>query len=106
MDGPLTDDELAAIERRATKATPGPWFVRWLDDDAAMNLVAVGTEPDTGLHERYPDFDAGTMVALTVVQDPLYALISDGREVENAEFIAHARLDIDRLLAEVRTLRG
>lgn len=48
---PLTDEELAAIEELAQAAAPGPWFVRNLDDDHAMNLVAIST-PDTGCSER------------------------------------------------------
>jgi hypothetical protein len=102
----LTDEELATIESRASVATPGPWFVRWLDDESAANLVGVSTKPDTGRHERFPDFDASTMVAMTVVQNPLYCFIGDWREEKNAEFIAHAREDIERLIGEVRRLRA
>lgn len=102
----LTDEELAAIEDHASGATPGPWFVRWLDDESAASLVGVSTEPDTGRHERFPDFDASTMVAMTVVQNPLYCFIGDSCEQKNAEFIAHARGDIERLIDEIRRLRA
>jgi hypothetical protein len=105
-DQPLSDDDLAAIEQRAEAATPGPWHVRFLDDDHAANLVAVATTPDTGRGERWPDFAAGDLIAATLVQFPnRYIDCSDGHWDENATFIAHARQDIPRLLAEIRYLR-
>jgi hypothetical protein len=100
----LSDAELDQIERRADAATPGPWFVRLLDD--AMSLVAVSTQPDTGQGERWPDFEPSTIIAATVVQEPRYVDIEDGRWDENAHFIARARSDIPRLVAEVRRLRA
>jgi hypothetical protein len=84
----LSDAELDQIERRADAATPGPWFVRFLDDVNAMNLVAVSTQPDTGQGERWPDFEQSTIIAATVVQEPRYVDIEDGRWDENARFIA------------------
>jgi hypothetical protein len=66
----ITDDELLTIELRCEQATPGPWFVRHLDDTNAMNLTAVSTSPDTGHFERWPDFDHQEIVAATLVQAP------------------------------------
>ena len=106
VDTPLLDDWLAAAEARALAATPGPWHVRYLDDEQAMNLVAVSTVPDTGLDERWPEFDHGQVVATTLVQHPRYADVADQRWDENAAFIAHAREDIPALIAEVRRLRA
>ncbi|WP_405537713.1 hypothetical protein OG787_33560 [Streptomyces sp. NBC_00075] len=103
---PFGEEELQLIEERSDSATPGPWFVRQLDDREAMSLVAVSTVPDTGLGERWPDFPSAQMVALTLVQDPRYADVSDELWDENARFIAHARQDVPRLVAEVRRLRG
>lgn len=102
---PLTDEELAAIEELADAATPGPWFVRHLDDDQAMNLVAISTAPDTGRGERWPDFDHREIVAATLIQHPRYADVADERWDENAQFIANARQDIPRLIAEIKRLR-
>ncbi|MFI6984214.1 hypothetical protein ACIBSV_37225 [Embleya sp. NPDC050154] len=102
---PLTDEDLDEIEELAAGATPGPWHVRQLDDDYAMSLVAVGTVPDTGLGERWPDFDHREIVAATLVQHPRYVDVADGRWDENALFIAHARRDVPRLVAEIRRLR-
>ncbi|MGK5552738.1 hypothetical protein ACSNOI_14090 [Actinomadura kijaniata] len=103
---PLTDEELDEIEEAAAAATPGPWHVRQLDDVHAMGLVAVGTVPDTGRGERWPDFDHGEIVATTLVQEPRYVDVADGRWDENAYFIARARRDVSRLVAEIRRLRG
>ena len=106
----LTEDELDAIQRRTDAATPGPWHLRYLDDEYAANLVAVSTDSENDLQgaaPRWPDFDAGTIVAATLVQSPhRYVDIADERWDENAAFIAHARQDIPRLVAEVRRLRA
>ena len=101
-DQPLGDDQLREIEERAEAATPGPWQVRFLDDDHAANLVAIATTPETG-HPSPP----GDLIAATLVQFPTrYVDITDGLWDENATFIAHARQDIPRLLAEIRRLRA
>ncbi|MEH1096943.1 hypothetical protein [Micromonospora sp. CPCC 205739] len=102
---PISDEELAEIEELADAATPGPWHVRQLDDDFAMSLVAISTIPDTGLGERWPDFDHHEMVAATLVQHPRYVDIADERWDENAQFIASARSNVPRLIAEIRRLR-
>ncbi|MFF9807073.1 hypothetical protein ACF1G5_18480 [Streptomyces coeruleorubidus] len=103
---PASDDlDLDAIEELCAAATPGPWFVRNLDDDHAMNLVGVGTMEDTGRGERYPDFDHRELIAATLVQHPRYVDCADGRWDENAAFIAMAREAVPRLAAEVRRLR-
>ncbi|MFD8687347.1 hypothetical protein [Streptomyces sp. NPDC059651] len=103
---PLTDEELADIEELTEATTPGPWYLRILDDDWAMGLVAVSTVPDTGRGERWPGFDHHEIVAATLVQQPRYVDVADERWDENAQFIANARQDIPRLIAEIRRLRG
>lgn len=103
--GPPTDEELADIEELVAATTPGPWHVRVLDDDWAMGLVAVSTLPDTGHGERWPHFDHGQIVAATLVQQPRYIDVADERWDENAQFIANARQDVPRLVAEIRRLR-
>ncbi|MFF2193438.1 hypothetical protein [Streptomyces sp. NPDC058157] len=101
----LGEVELRRIEERADSATPGPWFVRQLDDREFMTLVAVSTVPDVESVDSHPGFQSGQNVALALVQDPQYADVPDGLWDENANFIAHARQDIPRLVAEVRRLR-
>ncbi|GAA3018050.1 hypothetical protein GCM10020229_31650 [Kitasatospora albolonga] len=102
---PISDAELAEIEELANAATPGPWHVRQLDDAHAMSLVAISTVPDTGLGERWPDFDHQEIIAATLVQQPRYLDVTDGLWDQNAQFIADARQDVPRLIAEIRRLR-
>jgi hypothetical protein len=102
---PLTERELAEIGARAEMATPGPWHVRYLDDAYAMNLVAVSTVPETGDGEGWPRFDHREIVAATLIQEPRYVDISDARWDVNANFIAAARTDVPRLVAEICRLR-
>ena len=97
--------DLDSIEELCRSATPGPWYVRNLDDDHAMNLVAVSTVPDTGRAERWPGFDHGELIAATLVQQPRYADCADGLWDQNAAFIAMARQAVPELVAEVRRLR-
>lgn len=101
----MDDLELARIRSRAAAASPGPWFVRILDDEYAMNLVAISTAADAG-DDQWPDFDSGEVVAATLVQQPRYVGVSDQRWDENAEFIAHSREDLPRLLDEIDRLRA
>lgn len=74
----LTKEELEAIRKRVDAATPGPWF--WLDDgrlysDGANKVIGEVIE---GKDETWFDiFDT------------------------NAEFIAHAREDVPKLLSLV-----
>lgn len=99
------DLDLDAIEQLCEAATPGPWFVRNLDDGHAMNLVAVSTAQDTGRAERWPGFDHRELIAATLVQQPRYVDCADERWDENAAFIAMARDAVPQLVAEVRRLR-
>ncbi|MEV5571280.1 hypothetical protein AB0L06_14615 [Spirillospora sp. NPDC052269] len=103
---PLSDEELDSLEEVADAATPGPWYVRQLDDTHAMCLVAVSTVPDSGRNERWPDFDHGQIVAATLIQAPRYVDVADDFWDQNAQFIADARRDVSRLIAEVRRLRS
>jgi hypothetical protein len=102
----MREEELEEIEELCSAATPGPWYVRTLDDELAMNLVAVSTAPDSGRAERWPDFDHCDIVAATLVQHPRYVDSGDERWDENAAFIAMAREAVPRLVAEVRNLRA
>ncbi|GAA1662704.1 hypothetical protein [Fodinicola feengrottensis] len=105
-DANMREDELEDIEELCGAASPPPWFVRQLDDDWAMGLVAVSTTPDTGLGERWPEFDHGEIIAATLVQQPRYVDSVDGLWDQNAAFIAMAREAVPRLVSEVRRLRA
>ena len=45
------------------------------------------------------------MVAATLVQHPRFIDIADERWDQNADFIANARTDIPRLIADIKRLR-
>lgn len=97
--------DLDEIEELCAAATPGPWFVRHLDDESAMNLVAISTAPDTGETQRWPDFDYQELIAATLVQHPRYVDCADSRWDENAAFIAMAREAVPRLVREIKRLQ-
>lgn len=101
----LTDADLEALTTMTEAATPGPWYVRGLDDSHAMGLIAVSTVDDDR-HLRWPDFDHREIVAATLIQEPRYVDHASDRCDEDALFIATARMAMPRLLAEVRSLRA
>lgn len=76
----LTDSELDRIERLCALATPGPWkaFIEGRDHLAGSDFIQT----------------AGDDIELS------------GATPEDHDFIASAREDVPRLIAEVRTLRG
>ena len=105
----LSEEELHRLLVLGREATARPWYVRRLDDDFAMNLVAISTSPDTEKHERWPDFDSGEMIAATLVQEPRYVSAADGKWHENASYIvaaANSLLDLIEEVLELRRERG
>src|SRR5262245_6821186 len=105
-DDLVSEEELTEIAALAESATPGPWHVRSLDDDHAMNLIVVSTSPDDDTVKRFPRFDHSEMIAAMLVQHPRYVEVVDGRWDENARFIAASRNLVPRLVAEIRRHRG
>jgi hypothetical protein len=113
----MTDAELAAIESRANAAMPGPWYARDADDDHCARAQFVGTRR-TRVRVKRGERGAGmelaaglpgqeppdTVVAITFLQYP--GLAECNQHDENTEFIAHAREDVPRLVAEIRRLRA
>ena len=87
-DDPLTDAELAAIRARVDAASPAPWesFIEGRDHLAGDDFIRIG-----GLDLAWHD--------MNVLHDTHPAPPHD------LDFIAHARQDIPRLLAEVERLR-
>jgi hypothetical protein len=77
----MTDHELAAIEARANAATPGPWG--WREVGSGFYPTAIVYDRDDAEVVKDTDF---------IVKDDL-------------EFIAHAREDIPKLIAEIRRLK-
>jgi hypothetical protein len=90
----MTNEELKAIRERAEAATPGPWYWEKLDADGWNDtempcLVSASDEGvmDFGDCEQY------------------YPTEGSPPNDEDAEFIAHAREDVPKLLAEIERLR-
>ncbi len=81
-DAPVTDEDLAAMEKRAGDATRGPWYAEILDGYITGRIMSD--------HHTYEGKS---------VTDPLSMTNFD------SEFIAYARTDIPRLIREVRRLR-
>ncbi len=82
---PISEAELAEIEQRCARARNGPWtsYVEGRDHLSGSNIITVagGVEPDD-------DID--------IV----------GATIDDQDFIAHARSDVPRLIAEVRRLKA
>ena len=85
---PMSDDELDEIARRVADASKGPWesFIEGRDQLGGDSFIRIG-----GLDDAEPD--------MYVTRDLTPAVTTD------LDFIAHARQDIPRLLAEVHRLR-
>jgi len=88
----MTDERLRKIRERATKATPGPWELRKLDDGEYFKFaedheqVFVPAYSVRGLN-TLGNYECGAM------------------ELPNANFVAHARQDVPDLIEEVERLR-
>lgn len=91
----MTDQELAEIEARANAATPGPWKAKPREDDR--------NERCAGIVALRPDADDEWDRELDVVVTDSGVYPPDPK---TAEFIAHAREDVPKLIAEVRKLRA
>ena len=83
--GALTDAELDAILERCRAASPGPWtsVVEGRDQLSGSSFIQVGSGAT-----RRDDIELS------------------GATVADQDFIASARTDVERLVAEVRRLRG
>jgi hypothetical protein len=82
----MTDEELEAIQKRADAATPGPWSAFTDPARRADQSLIVAPPPEYGLIHVQTHKDFASLN-------------------HDATFIAHAREDIPKLLAEVRRLR-
>jgi hypothetical protein len=77
---PLTEEHLVNIENRLKSATPGPWtsFVEGRDHTSGSSFIRT----------------AGSDIELS------------GATAADQDFIAHARQDLEMLLAEIRRSRA
>lgn len=93
-------DELTALDRAAT---PGPWYVRAMDDDMATCATAIATKPNTsGDNDDLSDSTFHGIVAATSIQHRNYVVPADGRSRENAALIAAVRTALPELLRLAR----
>ena len=90
---PISDQELAMIEARRAAATNGPWesFIEGRDHLAGDDFIRTG-----GLDDASPDMHVTLYHGATPTPAP----------PEDLDFIASARQDIPRLIAEIRRLRA
>ena len=95
-DGGLTDAELDEIARRAEDTTAPPWkaWVEGRDGLAGDSFIRTG-----GLDDDSPDM----YVTLSYWKN---GPASVAAEANDLDFIAAARQDVPRLVAEVRRLRA
>jgi hypothetical protein len=100
----MTLDDLDALECLNVAATPGPWFVRQLNDEHCMGAIAVSTMPETGRNEsmRSGSWPSSDVVAACLIQQPPYVLPEDDRFEENAALIAEVRTALPELLRLAR----
>ena len=92
MGSVLDDAELDAIEARCQAASPGPWksFVEGRDHWSGDDFIRVGDDHDE------PDMYVSRATAEGLRPG----------SVRDLDFIAGARQDIPRMLAEIRWLRS
>ena len=92
----MTDEELAAIQGRLTKATPGPWV-----HSQHGCYVILGYKPEK---KRIDGYGADDHVCVLDDGDH-HQYRSEDEQLANAALIAAAPTDISRLLAEVERLK-
>jgi hypothetical protein len=88
-DPPISDVELDAMQQRADAASKGPWksWIEGRDMTSGSTFIQIGGDDDRE-EDMYVDRDDGPT--------------SDA----DVDFIAAARQDVPRLIAEVRRLRN
>lgn len=96
----MTGIDLDRLEELDRAASPGPWFVRHLDDDHAMSAVTVSTQPEIADYGsmRKGDWPLDAVVAACLLQQPRYVDPPDQKWDENAALIAEVRTVLPELL--------
>lgn len=86
----ITDEELAAMQARVEATTPGPWRSSFEGrDHFSGDSVIVTREQEIEIYISADDYAGG-----------------GGHFCADLDFIAHARQDVPRLIAEVQRLRA
>ncbi len=93
-------DALTALDRAAT---PGPWYVRAMDDENATCATVVATKPSTSddNDDRLGSTYHGVLAA-TSIQHHDYVVPADGRSGQDAALIAAVRTSLPELLRLAR----
>ena len=96
----MTAEDIDHLLSLHEAATPGPWYVRSLDDELCMSAVAVSTEPQTRDEKsmRNDTWPGGESVAACLIQAPAYVVPADHKYDENADLIATMRTALPELL--------
>jgi hypothetical protein len=91
----MSDGDLDAAERRADAATPGPWksYVEGRDNESGDSFIRTGDPEQPHLYISYGEWPEDQRQA------------NEQRRANDMDFIAAARQDVARLIAEVRRLR-
>ena len=101
-----TSLDLDTIEARANATTPGPWGAYTFGGDTLIEIAADLAETGTGYRARRGICRLEDEPLDNDPQHREWTAEEDWAQVRaDAEFIAHAREDVDALLAEVRRLR-
>lgn len=84
MKSILTEQEIEEISERCSRATKGPWisYVEGRDHISGSNFIMTGLDDNRG--------------------DDIELI---GATINDQDFIAHAREDIPKLLAEIASLK-
>lgn len=98
---PISDSELDAMERRYQALPHDHW-----ERGGPYPSVSVITMIDGGSGWPEPEPPSYELVCQIHCGGPDYDKPPPQVSVDTAEFIAHARQDVPRLVAEVRTLRA
>ena len=89
-------DRLDEIQARADAATDGPWEAR---HRVGLDWLSQSPHVDNDGHEP------GSSVGLADAVDPLWGSLWPSRNANaDADFIAHARTDVPRLVAALRSV--
>ncbi len=107
----LTEDELSEIEQRCQAAPEGPWMVT-LNENFSFHVrkhaeTAPRISPKFYPEEvvrRLAEFDVTDENGFVVHNPQVQCAVADG-VLHQLNFIAHARADVPRLLAEIKALR-
>lgn len=106
---PLTEEYLAEVEARCAAATEGPWVeCRHLESVEADAACGCGYRGGIFGLEFDPSYMVCEMGSTLIpgeegLEAPRYPR---PLEIANARFIAHARTDVPKLLAEIRRLKA